>query len=418
MFKIYSLCLVSGLVTLLALAQAVVGQEPFRQPEVSLPATGKAAAVLKSLDTAVATVVARHGIPGAALTIAKDGKLVFARGYGWANLAAEEQVQPDTRFGMASLSKTLTAIAALKLIEQGKLSLDDRAFKVLDHLKPPAGAKVDARLYQITVRQLLNHSGGWDHQKSGDPVNWTTQVHLKKGARTPLVTAEQLIAYAMGVPLDFDPGTDSKYSNFGYIVLDEVIAKVSGQSYEKYVQDNVLAPMGIKGAALHPLNGKYFPDEARRYLAGTDTELPPWQQKYSDAAGGWTASAVDLVRFLTALDGSRGKPFLEEKTFKLMIEPPPKPLKPRDNGTHVGLGWDSVIVTEKGYGYFKDGSWYGMRSFMKRLPNGVNWVLLFNASMQPDALDARLIADAVQEIRQTLERMEKYPDIDLFKEFR
>src|SRR5262245_30400412 len=330
---------VTGLAALLSLAQPARGQEPFRQPEATLPATGKAAAILKPLDTAVAAMVTRHGIPGPALAIAKDGKLVFARGYGWANLATNELVQPDALFGVASLSKSITAVAVLKLVEQGKLALDDKPFVILNQIRPYPGVRVDPRLYQITVRQLLNHSGGWDHQKSGDPVNWTTQVQLKRGDRTP-VSAEHLIAYTMAVPLDFDPGTDSKYSNFGYIVLGEVIEKVSGQPYEKYVRDNVLAPMGIRNAALHPPGGLYFRNEAHRYLAGTDNELPAWQQKYSDAAGGWTASAVDMVRFLTALDGSRGKPFLEEKTFKQMIALPPPPLRVRDNGTHVGLGWD------------------------------------------------------------------------------
>lgn len=192
---------------------------------------------------------------------------------------------------------------------------------------------------------------------------------------------------------------------------------MSGQSYEKYVQENVLAPMGIRHASLHPVNGVYFKNEARRYLAGTETELPPWQQQYSDAAGGWTASAVDMVRFLTALDGSRGKPLLNEKTVKTMLELTP-PLQARANGTHVGLGWDSVLLNDKEYGYFKDGSWFGMRTFMKRNPNGVNWVLLFNASMNPDTNDTKLAADAVQEIRRRVESLEKYPDIDLFREFR
>jgi N-acyl-D-amino-acid deacylase len=359
----------------------------------------------------------RHGIPGAALAVAKNGKLVFVRGYGWANLATGELVQPDTLFGVASLSKSFTAVAILKLVEQGKLTLEDHAFEILNHIKPFPGATVDPRLARITVRQLLNHSGGWDHKASGDPVNWTTQVQLRSGSRNP-VTAEQLIAFTMGIPLDFEPGTDSKYSNFGYIVLGEVIAKVSGQTYGTYVRQEVLTPMGIRRAGLHPLNGPYFPNEARRYMSGSETELPPWQQQKSDAAGGWTASAVDMIRFLTALDGSNGKPFLSDKVFRQMVELPPPPLKARANGTHVGLGWDSVVLPGKEFGYFKDGSWFGMRCFMKRLPTGVNWVLLFNASMQPDVLDTQIAQDAVKQARDELDRLEKFPNVDLFPEYR
>ena len=340
---------------------------------------------MEPVDTAVLTMMGRHGIPGASLAVTKDGKLVYARGYGWANLATREHVQPDTLFGVASLSKTITAAAILKLVEQGKLSLDDKPFKLLAHIKHLPGARPDPRLQQITVRHLLNHSGGWDAKKSGDPVNWTTEMQIKRGDRAPVPT-EYLIAFTMGIPLDFDPGTDTKYSNFGYIVLGEVIAKVSGHSYEKYVHDNLLAPLGLPGIKLHPLGGKYFKNEARRYLAGQgeEHELPAWQQKYSDAAGGWTASAVDMAKFLTALDGTRGKPLLNEKTFRHMIEPPPPPLKPRENGTYVGLGWDIVFVSEKKeFSLFKDGSWFGMRAFMKRQPNGVSWVLLFNGKHEP-----------------------------------
>jgi hypothetical protein len=182
------------------------------------------------------------------------------------------------------------------------------------------------------------------------------------------------------------------------------------------VQEHVLIPMEVR-AALHPVGSGYFAHEARRYLAGANTELPAWQQQYSDAAGGWSVSAVQLARFLTALDGSRGKLFLRKSVFDQMIARPPAPLEARPNGTWVGLGWDSVIVKDKGYGYFKDGMWFGMRSFMKRLPSGVNWVLLMNASVQPDDVDTKMASDAVAEVRKQVESLEKLPDVDLFSLF-
>jgi hypothetical protein len=141
------------------------------------------------------------------------------------------------------------------------------------------------------------------------------------------------------------------------------------------------------------------------------------QSPMVDAAGGWSGSVVDMARFLTNIDGSRGESVLSDKTRKLMLEPPPKPLKPRENGAYFGLGWDTVSVNDKGYAYFKDGSTQGMRTFMKRLPNGVNWALLYNASMEFDHLDMEIAGSTIQEVRQLVERFEKYPDIDLFKEY-
>ena len=125
-----------------------------------------------------------------------------------------------------------------------------------------------------------------------------------------------------------------------------------------------------------------------------------------------------MVRLVTALDGSRGKPVIKPETFALMTGPPPAPLKTRPDGVYVGLGWDGVLRTDQGVTCFKDGSWFGMRSFMKRQANGVTWVLMFNASMQPDANDVRTATDAVKHIREKLEALEKYPAIDLFDEYR
>jgi hypothetical protein len=126
---------------------------------------------------------------------------------------------------------------------------------------------------------------------------------------------------------------------------------------------------------------------------------------------------VDVARFLTNLDGSRGESVLGEKARKWMLEVPPAPIKPRPDGTHFGLGWDSVIGDGKTFGYFKDGSYQGMRTFMKRLPNGVSWVLLYNASMDFDPLDMQIAAGTVHEVRRLVEKHDKYPDLDLFAEF-
>src|SRR5262249_35065887 len=95
------------LLALAALAAPVFSQQPPRPAEPLYPVTGKAVVNSEVLDKVVVTIMARHGIPGAALAIARNGKLVFARGYGWANLAGNEVAQPDTLFGLASLSKPI-----------------------------------------------------------------------------------------------------------------------------------------------------------------------------------------------------------------------------------------------------------------------------------------------------------------------
>ncbi len=383
-----------------------------------LPFTGKAPEALAPLDSALEQIILRHGIPGASVAITRDGKLLFARGYGWSNYETKELATPQTLFGLASVSKCFTALAVLKLVEEGKLKLDQKAFEVLANLKPPPRSVVDPRLAQITIRQLLNHSGGWDREKSGDPVNWSFQVAQRLGVPMP-IDEEQLIRFTLGVPLDFDPGSRSQYSNFGYIVLGQVVARASGKSYEEYVRTKVLKPMGIEGMQLHDHQGRYFKGEARRYNAGFLQALPAHNMPWTDASGGWSASAVDLARMLTALDGSRGgKPFLRADLVQEMVSPPPPPQQPRPDGSYFGLGWDNVAKLPAGYGYGKSGCWPGVRAMIKHRVDGINTVILSNAVVQLDPLDMRVAGDAIREAQEALARIKEWPKVDLFEEFR
>jgi CubicO group peptidase (beta-lactamase class C family) len=190
----------------------------------------------------------------------------------------------------------------------------------------------------------------------------------------------------------------------------------SGQTYERFVQENIFQPIGMKRAAL-AWSGKYAAGAAIRHLPGSMVELPAPLLPMVDSAGAWYCSVVDMARFLTNLDGTRGKPVLSEKSRKLMVEPPQKPLKLRDNNTFFGLGWDVVLNDAKGVMYFKDGCYQGIRAFMKRTQGGLNWVLCFDASMDFDPIDTQIAANSINEIRQVIEKIEKQPNVDLFKEY-
>jgi N-acyl-D-amino-acid deacylase len=381
-----------------------------------VPVSGKAGPDLELVDEVVLGVMDHYGIPGTSLAIAQDGRLILAKGYGWADVTTGTPARPETRFGLASLSKPITATAVLKLVEAGKLGLDDRVFELLKDLKPARGAREDPRLRTITVRQCLNHSAGWNRDRQGDPITWTPLVC--RGLRVgPPLSAVQLLAFVIAMPLDFDPGTECHYSNVGYIALGEVIAAVTGQPYGRWVLDNVLKPAGAGNAALEVVDGKYLPNAARRHIAGTLMILPPLEMPMQDASGGWVASAVDMMRFLTALDGSRGEALLTQKSLQAMVEPPPKPLEPFPDGTHVGLGWDKVQTEGKRFGYFKSGNLPGWRTFSKRRYDGLKWVLLFNASMDFDAEDAQRISAAMKQIHERLEGLKHSSDVDLFTEF-
>jgi N-acyl-D-amino-acid deacylase len=398
---------------------AYVEEEPkgVRGPN-GLPITGKGLEALTPIDHAVEKILLRHGIPGGSLAVAKDGKLVHARGYGWSYHEKNEQVTPLTLFGLASVSKCFTALATLKLVEEGKLSLESRAFELLKHLPVPAGVRPDPRLATITVRQLLNHSGGWDREKSGDPINWSMQVARGLKVRLP-ITEDHLIRYMYSVRLDFDPGTRQVYSNFGYVMLGQIVAKVSGVPYEQFVRTVVHRPMGIDRARLHDREGRYFKEESRRYNAGVMYALPAYNSPWTDASGGWAASVVDLARMMTALDGSRtGKTFLGAAVMNEMLAAPAAPLAPRADGTYFGLGWDAVQKFPKGYGFTKGGSWPGVRASVKRRADGVITAFAYNALVHMDNLDHRIANDALKEVQEAVAEIKEWPKVDLFEDYR
>ena len=144
----------------------------------------------------------------------RQGRTVGLRqGYGLADIENQEPVQPDSLFRIASLSKAFTAAAILKLVETGKVDLDERAFEILDQFQEPEGTTRDPRIDQITVRQLLHHSAGWDREAAGFDPTWTpSRVALNTGAPEPIACPD-VIPFMLGQPLDFEPGTQYAYSN-------------------------------------------------------------------------------------------------------------------------------------------------------------------------------------------------------------
>src|SRR5262245_40791440 len=389
------------------------GHDAFSRAEEAPPTTGEASPGLEHLDEIMRRTMDRFGVPGASLAIAKGGKFVLARGYGWADVEAEEPVLPRSLFALATVSKAITAVTVLKLVEEGKLGLDDRAFELLGHLRPPPGERADPRIRNVTVRMLLNHSGGWDRTKSGDPNGFSARVARRLRVREP-VSAAQLTRFMLGQPLDFDPGTEEHYSNFGYVVLGLVIERVTGQSYEEHVQEHTLRPMGIRRMRMDGLPPRYERGEVRRYSPGAEHLFPGGHRPMTDASGGWLASAPDMARFLTALDGSRGKPFLSEKMTRTMLAPPPPPLKSREDGSYFGLGWDRVRRTEEGFGYAKNGGLTGVSPWLEHVPGGVNWVLLVNTRVEHS--EVPMMATFGKEIRRAIAEARRWPEIDLFRQ--
>lgn len=384
-----------------------------------------------SFDEVMTEFMGARSIPGGALAVTRNGKLVLARGYGYADVEAEKLVQPTSLFRIASVSKPFTAVALLRLLEQtGEgVSLDTRAFDLLGyepHLTP--GTQPDPRLREITIGQLLQHTAGWDRGASFDPMFRPTEIAVELGVTPPAGPAD-IIRYMLGQPLQFDPGSKHVYSNFGYCVLGRIIEKLSGKTYEQYVQEEILRPLGITDMQIgHTLPDErasgevcyYDPARGENVMTPEEGDEVPrpdggFHLEAMDSHGGWIASAVDLVRFACALDDPEHCPLLSPESIAEMFarpegeagyEPDGKP-----KAAYYGLGWS---VRPKGEGkanHWHGGLLAGTRSLLVRRYDGLNWAVVFNQSRDSSGLS---YDDIDPSLHRGANAVESWPEDDLF----
>jgi CubicO group peptidase (beta-lactamase class C family) len=393
-----ALLLAGAMLGLLVTGPELAAQRTFGAGQ-QISITGIPVPGMESFDRFMTNLMAMYDIPGAAVAVVKDGRLVFAHGYGLADKENNQLVQPESLFRIASISKPITAVTVLKLVEEGKLDLDAKVFCapggscLLEHLQPPPGRTVlDQRIYNITVRMLLQHSGGWDRSRSGDPMfrPITTRAAQAVGVPEP-PSCDVIIRYMLGQWLDFEPGTGYAYSNFGYCVLGRVIEKVTGQGYEDYVKENVLKPMGIKRMRIGRTKLEERAEGEVRYydyqnrvvqsvFPGQGLVPAPygaWYHEALDAHGGWIASAIDLLRFVTAVDGRRPPAFLKPETVRLMISRPELPYW-QGSSFWYGMGW-LVRPVRGDANWWHDGALtWSTFALLVRTYHGLSWAALFN----------------------------------------
>ena len=391
---------------------------------------------LSSFDREMESFMTARNIPGGALAVVKDEKLVYTRGYGWADREKKLPATPVSLFRIASLSKPITATVIMQLVQQAKLSLDD---KVLDFIsvKPllGAGRKMDDRWKRITLRQCLQHTGGWDRDASFDPMFRPVEFARSLGKPAP-ASPEDVIRNMLGMPLDFDPGTRYAYSNFGYCLLGRVIEKVTGTSYEQHVKQSLLRPLGITrmriGATLEGKEAagevRYYMPEPVRTVASVFDQAPGkvaspyggFHLEAMDSHGGWIASAVDLVRLSAALDDAGGKFPLTPSSSKAVAEPPPAPVARDKAGklkdSYYGLGWQVRPIQGRAgkANLWHTGSLPGTRTLWVRRWDGYSWAVLFNQRQDIPNLPDGEIDPAMHRATSAVKR---WPQENLFSKY-
>ena len=198
----------------------------------------KLAAAYPELDRLMTEFATREHIPGAAWGIIVDGKLVHIGVTGYRDLAAKARVDSNTVFRIASMTKSFTAVAIMRLRDEGKLSLDDPAERYVSEL---AGLKYPTKdSPKITIRHLLSHAEGFPEDNP-----WGDQ----QLARTEEEMSEMM---RRGIPFSTAPGTAYEYSNFGFAILGRIVTKASGMPYRTYIKSRVLDPLDLTSTTLDP----------------------------------------------------------------------------------------------------------------------------------------------------------------------
>jgi len=402
------------------------------------PITGIADPKTAAYDAMVADFMQRLQPPGGALAVSRAGRLVYARGFGYADVERRQPAQPTSLFRIASLSKPFTATAVMQLVQSGRLRLDDKVFRLLK-ITPflERGARLDPRIYEITVLHCLQHTAGWDRDKGFDPMGAAAAEQIARALGVPLpIRPEHIIRYTMGRPLDFDPGAGHAYSNFGYCVLGRVIEAVSGMAYADYVAQHVLRPIGIAQMRLGknllrdraPGEVRYYDGkgETGRAISGPNighqVPLPyGWECiETMDANGGWIASAIMLVRFGDAFNDIKGSKLLDEASIRSMLARPPGVPgldKGKPAAVYYGCGWEVRPVAERLGRYTKwhFGMLRGSSTLLVCRDDGLNWAALFNSDASRSGKEFSGEIDGL--LHQTANQIKDWPDGDLYKNY-
>ena len=364
--------------------------EPQPQPQIPVVLnnvlTNEMSAIenLEGMDAEFRHFMRQWQIHGASLAIMRNDSLVYAKGYGEADQGGKP-VTPGTIFRLASVSKLITAIGIMTLQERGLLSLDDKVFTPEGILgdEPYTGSISDSRYFDITVEQLLRHSSGLGNGR-GDPMFSTRSLMIRNHWDTPPDGAT-LSKDVLSWRLEYDPGTSSSYSNYGYLLLSMIIEKVTGETYERWIRENVLYPAGCFD--MHIGKNSYdqrFPNETRYYPASNERPV----QKYDNSgvmvervyggndisallgAGGWVASAPEVAKLVAAIDGK------DEVKDILGAESIAQMTIPTDSVTYA-IGW---VDTKETGEWTRTGTLSGTTALVKCYPDGECWVFITNTS--------------------------------------
>ncbi len=378
----------------LTVSPAVWGGEAARE----VPVSGEAVRELASIDNLMVKFMRENRVPGGSVSIMRNGKLIYSRGFGFADMEKQIPIEPYHLFRIASITKPIIAIGILQLAERGKLKLTDTVYETLD-FKPyvKEGEKLDERLRQVTIEDLLHHRGGW---RAKDEFSYG---NIGKAIGIKYAYPKDVVRYMMGRRLDFNPGEEMSYLNEGYVMLGRVIEEVSGESYEKYIKRNVLAPVEISDMELARTKKK---DLAAKEVKYYSHEYNPYTFNCFEGRYMWIATAADLAKLAKDFDNPLRSRILTAKSVERMFAPHPAEHK-RKGKKYYGCGWEVLVRKDGKQRTWHTGGMPGTNGIVVRRGDGVNWVILFNSKKNHNG--KKLVKLLIDPFDKRLNKIEVWP---------
>lgn len=343
--------------------------------------------VKQEFRTHVSAIMEKHKIPGGVIGISRNHDMkVFS--FGLVDKERLIPTQASSKFRIASISKPITAVGILLLIERKKLGLDDRIVEILKEGGFEVENTIDPNWRKITVYDLLCHTGGWEHYDHNDPM-LNTKPPKKQAVSKPLhIQTNKIINEALKTALDHTPGSRYNYSNLGYHILGRIIEIKSGLSYGEFIHNEVLVPLKMKHTFLgktalqERLEGesKYYdyPNAPKvESVFSTNTVMVPGPYggfclEILDSNGGWVSTAEDLLKFINNLEL-----LLKAETINKMLSPPAY-LGVSNTNSYYAMGWN-VAKVNQGSVIWHTGSLAGTCATLVQLDKDTSFVAIFNS---------------------------------------
>ena len=358
-----------------------------------------AAAIGKKYEALAAQFVKEHRLPGAAVGVVHEGSLVWSKGIGFADVAKRRAASPQGLYRIASITKTFTAALVMQLRDEGKLTLDDPVVQYLPELKKVKSAF--GPVEGVTLRRLLSHESGLQSEPPG--TDWSL-VRYENEAAKNLARAKEI---ATTVP----PNSQWKYSNLGYQLLGEVVARVSGGSYKGALMKRLLTPLRMSATGLDPVPARLRARQAigyePRFLSDELEPAPKEDAKIFTAEGGLWSCVEDLQRWLSCQFTGKapgGKVLLAEETLAEMH-------KPRyivdDAWTRAwAIGWYAVRKDDVIWRMHSGGHYGFITNACFEPEEKVGAITLLNGFANATALNLELAAAAREAVREAAPKVE------------